>query len=77
MAESGDSLMMIAMLLVGVALLCFALLRGWEDWLHFRRLELGRSGVRPQPSTARQRLELIDLRHRVKRLEAIADGVED
>ena len=77
MAENGDSLMIIAVLLAGMALLCFALLRGWEDWLQVRRLELGRSGVRPLPSAARRRLELIDLKDRVKRLEAIADGVED
>ena len=77
MAEAGDSLMIITVLLAGLALLSFALLRGWEDWLSLRRLELGRSGPRPLPSAAKQRLELIDLRQRVKRLEAIADGEED
>jgi hypothetical protein len=77
MADGGDSLLIIAVLLAGIALLSFALLRGWEDWLQYRRLELGRSGPRPLPSAARQRLELVDLRQRVKRLEAIADGVED
>lgn len=77
MADGGDSLMIIAVLLAGVALLSLALLRGWEDWLSLRRLELGRTGPRPRPSAAKQRLELIDLRQRVKRLEAIADGEED
>jgi hypothetical protein len=77
MAETGDFLLILAVLLAGIALLSFALLRGWEDWLQVRRLELGRSGARPRRSTATRRLELIDLKDRVRRLEAIADGVED
>jgi len=72
---SGDILMLLTALLTGVALLSFALLRGWEDWLRLR-LELGQSATRPR-SAARQRLELLDLRSRVKRLESIADGMED
>ena len=77
MTESGDILLILALLLAGVAMLSGALLRGWEDWLRVRRLELGQSGPRPLPSAAARRLELIDLKDRVKRLEAIADGVED
>ena len=77
MTDGGDILLILALLVAGIALLSFALLRGWEDWLRFRRLELGRSGARSRPSAASRRLELIDLRARVKRLEAIAEGVED
>ena len=77
MTDSGDTLLILAVLLAGVALLSFALLRGWEDWLRLRRLQLRQSGVRPLPSAAGRRLELIDLKDRVKRLEAIADGMED
>ena len=77
MTESGDILLILAVLLAGVALLSFALLRGWEDWLRLRRRELNRSDPRPRASAASQRLELIDLKDRVKRLEAIANGVED
>jgi len=74
--DSGDILLILAVLLAGIALLSVAMLRGWEDWLRLRRLELNQSGARPLPSAARQRLELIDLKDRVKRLEAIANGVE-
>jgi len=76
MAE-GETLMLATMVLAGLAVLSFALLRGWEDWLRLRRLEVARSGERPLPSAASRRLELIDLKDRVKRLEAIADGMED
>ena len=75
MSGGGDTVLVLAILLAGIALLSFALLRGWEDWLRLRRLELGEA--RPRPSPASQRLELLDLRSRVKRLEAIADGLED
>ena len=77
MADSGDTLLLLALLLAGVALLSFALLRGWEDWLRLRRLELRQAGPRALPSAASQRLDLIDLKDRVRRLEAIADGAED
>ena len=77
MTDSGDTLLILALLLAGVAMLSFALLRGWEGWLRLRRLELGQSGARPLPSAASRRLELVDLKDRVRRLEAIADGMED
>ena len=75
--SGGDTILVLAVLLAGLALLCFAMLRGWEDWLRLRRLELGEGRARRAPSPASQRLELLDLRSRVKRLEAIADGMED
>jgi hypothetical protein len=76
--DGGDILLFLAVLLAGVAMLSLALLRGWEDWLRLRRLELSRhGGARPRRSAASRRLELIDLKDRVKRLEAIANGVED
>lgn len=61
--------------LLAVAFASAAGLKGWTDWLALRRLELsGRGTVRR--SGAAGRLELADLRARVKRLEAIANGAE-
>ena len=77
MGDGSDLPVIIAALLVAVSVLSYALLRGWEDWLRLRRLELNQSDGRPLPSAARRRLELVDLKDRVKRLEAIADGAED
>jgi hypothetical protein len=77
MSGGGDMVLILAILLAAIALLSFALLRGWEDWLRLRRLEVRESQARRTPSPAGQRLELLDLRSRVKRLEAIADGMED
>jgi hypothetical protein len=58
--------------LLAIALASAAGLKGWTDWLEVRRLELGigrRSG-------GGGRIEVAELRKRVRRLEAIADGAE-
>ena len=60
-------------LLIGLA----ALLRGWREWLELKRAELEarNAPARNGPSPA-ARIELADLKERVRRLEAIANGVE-
>ena len=64
----------LAAAVVALAMLSLAALKGWDGWLELRRMELsqGRRGEPPSPAAAR--LELADLRERVKRLEAIANG---
>lgn len=63
------------------ALLCFAGLRAWRGWLDLKRFELSRSD-RPQadaadaPSDTGVRIEVADLKERLRKLEAIANGVE-
>lgn len=47
-----------------------ALLRAWQGWLDLRRLEISRYSTPRAP----RRIEIADLRDRVRRLEAIADG---
>ena len=64
----------LAAFLIGVA----ALLRGWSGWLELKRAQMeGGTGIGPRaaPSPA-QRIELAALKERVRRLEAIANGVE-
>lgn len=68
-------------LLAGVAIMTFAALKGWRDWISLKREELahahgpaatGDAGV---PSAA-SRIELADLKERLRKLEAIAAGVD-
>jgi hypothetical protein len=47
-----------------------ATLKAWHEWLELRRLEIEKR----KPAPARRGTELADLRDRVKRLEAIANG---
>jgi hypothetical protein len=58
--------------LLALGLASAAGLRAWHGWLELRRLDLARYGP-GQPSPGR---ELGELRARVRRLEAIANGAE-
>jgi hypothetical protein len=54
-----------------VALASGAAVKCWNEWLQFKRLE-----VEQRTCPSRAPSELKTLRERVRRLEAIADGVE-
>lgn len=76
--SDGDTLLMAVLVVVAaLAMLSLAALRGWEGWLRLRRTELAQDGGRRRPpGPAAARLELADLKDRVRRLEAIASGAE-
>jgi hypothetical protein len=67
--------------LTGFAIVAFATLRGWQGWLSLKEQEIERA-----PSRAREidtgsalgsaRIELSDLKERIRKLEAIASGVD-
>ena len=50
-------------------------LKAWSGWLELKRLELGTRSSPEGPSTF-ARIELADLKERVRKLEAIAAGVD-
>ena len=59
------------------AMLCLTMLRAWRGWLDLRRLELARHSVRDEgEQEVGVRIELAAVRERLKKLEAIASGVE-
>lgn len=67
-----------ASFLLATAFLCLTALRAWQGWLDLRKLELAASRIDAQPaepSTA-ARIEIADLRERLRKLEAIATGVD-
>ena len=61
--------------LVGVGIASAATLRAWTGWLELKRLELDASG-RGRATGARDKPELKELKERVRKLEAIASGIE-
>ena len=65
--------------LIGLSIAAYALLRAWHGWLDIKRLEISRADVsdseEPAPSTG-SRIEIADLKERVRKLEAIAAGIE-
>ena len=67
--------------LVGLTIVAGALLRAWHGWLALKRQELERhmapeSEAGTGSSMGAARIELADLKERIKKLEAIASGVD-
>jgi hypothetical protein len=57
-------------------MLCFAATRAWRGWLEYKKLELASRGVPGPEEDVGVRIELAAVRERLKKLEAIASGVE-
>jgi len=74
MEDMGTLVAILAAAMVSLAMLSLAILKGWDGWLQLRRLELDRTQSAQPPTPAQARIELADLKDRVRRLEAIANG---
>ena len=66
--------------LAGVGMICWAALRAWRGWLDLRRYEISAErelarGGGGEPSTG-ARIEMADIKERLRKLEAIATGVD-
>lgn len=75
------TLVIAATCLVGISVVALALLRAWQGWLELKRQELERGKARNASSeieggAGAARIELADMKERIKKLEAIASGVE-
>ena len=65
-----------ASVLIGVAAASWAGLKAWSGWLELKKMELTQiAGDRGLPP-AGNRIEIADLRERVRKLEAIAAGID-
>lgn len=68
--------------LMGLAMVTAAGLSGWRGWLQLKHEELGEraAGNAPAPTSgtgsAASRIEMADLKERIRKLEAIAAGVD-
>lgn len=62
--------------LVGMSLAAVAGLKGWQAWLDFKRLELASHLGDATMPPAGGRIEIADLKERVRKLEAIAAGID-
>jgi hypothetical protein len=73
-----DNLMIALSLLAAVAMLTAAALKGWQGWLAFkaRELETQRNAAEPGQPGGMARIEIADLKERIRKLEAIAAGVD-
>ncbi|MDB5693308.1 MAG: hypothetical protein JWO81_2371 [Alphaproteobacteria bacterium] len=77
MTQQLSEIAVAALALAGLAIFLAASLRGWQGWLELKRLELGAA----RPAEARsggmaERIELADLRERIRKLESLAACID-
>jgi hypothetical protein len=75
MGDPGTLMAVLAGVVIALAMVSLAVLRGFDGWLDLRRMEIRQRQRGAEPVTpAAARLELADLKERIRRLEAIANG---
>jgi hypothetical protein len=65
--------------LIGLVVLAWTALSGWRGWLELERMKIEgqhHAPVAPSSPSPAARIELADLKERVRKLEAIAAGVD-
>jgi hypothetical protein len=62
--------------LIGLTIALFAGLKGWQGWLDLKRLELSGAQAHQSRSPAMERIEIADLKERIRKLESIAACVD-
>jgi uncharacterized membrane protein len=62
--------------LTGLIAIALIALKGWTGWLDLKHAELARIGEVTTPPSAAARIEVADLKERIRKLEAIAAGVD-
>ena len=72
MNDAMTWLVVAGLVFAALAMLAITGLKGWQAWLELKRLELASRRGAPGP----ERIEMADLRERVRKLEAIASCVD-
>ncbi len=65
-----ENLIWACAILTGMAMLCLTALAMWRGWLDLKR------GERPAELSPAARIEMANLKERLRKLEAIATGVD-
>jgi len=74
---TSEVILIAAASLVGLGMIAATSLLGWHGWLQLKLRELDRSVPGDRGSSAGMaRIELADLKERIRKLEAIAAGVD-
>lgn len=78
----SEQLLIATCSLLGLVVLAMAALKGWQGWLDLKERELALYTTRRAPeieggaSEGAARIEISDLKERIRKLEAIASGVD-
>ena len=76
MTEPTVTIAMASFGLLALSIALYAALRGWQGWLDLKRLELAGSGHKEPRSPAADRIEIADLKERIRKLENIAAAID-
>jgi hypothetical protein len=77
MTQQMSEIAVAVMALAGLAIFLAAALRGWQGWLELKRLELtGARAAEGRTGSMAERIELADLRERLRKLESIAACID-
>lgn len=76
MDDSGLILMLSATVLIAIALISMVSLKGFTKWIELKRAEIEIARAPERTAGAGGRIELADLKERIRKLEAIAAGVD-
>jgi hypothetical protein len=78
MSELAASLIWTGGVLGGIAMVCFSALKAWSGWLALRReqMALAKPAEEAAESQTGARIEMAHVRERLRKLEAIARGVD-
>jgi len=68
--------MLSASIMVGLGAAGWTTLKAWNGWLDLKRFELTHDAADRTLPPANGRIEIADLRERVRKLEAIAAGID-
>ncbi len=74
--EPLSTALLAASILAALGTASWAALKGWQGWLELKRLELTHGMADKALPPATGRIEIADLRERVRKLEAIAAGID-
>jgi hypothetical protein len=76
MSEAATLIALAGSGLAGLGILAYAALTGWRGWLDLKRLELAAAQRTPERGPAMDRIEMADLKERIRKLESIASCVD-
>lgn len=77
MTDPTTMMMVVTAGLAALGMASLAALKGWHGWLELKRLEIAaRANGDERVASPTNRIELADLKERVRKLEGIAAGVD-
>ena len=76
MSEAMTMITMASFGLLALSIALFAGLKGWQGWLELKRLELSGNGRQEPRSPAMDRIEIADLKERIRKLESLAACID-